>query len=89
MHLVGWLHFLILERRPIGGDILCIPAALFPLVTGAICSTGAPYVGCVVVCFSGLTTVGSLVGCEALPWAEAATTGWKAQFMRQLAVEPK
>ena len=28
-------------------DILCIPAANFPPVTGAIRSTGAPYVGCV------------------------------------------
>ena len=31
--------------------------------------------GLCVVCSGGLTTVGSLVRCEALPWAEAATTG--------------
>ena len=75
MYLVGWFHFLILEKWPIVGDILCTPAANFPPVTGDIRSTGAPYVGCVVVCSGGLTTVGSLVRCEALPWAEAATTG--------------
>ena len=46
MYLVGWLHFLTLEKGPFEGEILCVPAAHSPLVTKAICSRGVPYVGC-------------------------------------------
>ena len=65
------------------------PSSKLPSCHWPTCSTGVLYVGRVVVCFGGLPTMGSLVGCEALPWAEAATTGWKGQFIRQLAVEPQ
>ena len=46
MYLVGWLHFLTLEKWPFVRDVLCTPAAHSPLVTRAICSRDAPYVGC-------------------------------------------
>ena len=60
-----------LVEVPYVGDVLCIPAAHFPLVSGTICSRGAPYVGCVgrsVVLHSivGGLAGPSLVGCQAL-----------------------
>ena len=35
-----------LKKWPFVGVVLCMPAVQFPLVTRAICSRGAPYVGC-------------------------------------------
>ena len=71
MYLVGWLHFLTLGKWPSVGGVLYIPAVHSSLVTRAVCSRGAPSVGCVghsvVVGY-----VGGLVGCQALPCVEAA-----------------
>ena len=44
MFVVGWLHFLTVEKWPSVGDILCVPATYSLLVTRATCSRGAPYV---------------------------------------------
>ena len=33
MYVVGWLHFLTVEKRPSIGNILCIPGVHFPLDT--------------------------------------------------------
>ena len=43
---MGCLCFLTLEKWPFVGDILCVPAPQSPLVIRALCSRGAPYVGC-------------------------------------------
>ena len=81
MYLVCWLCFWTVENYPFVGDILCVPAADFSLVTRALCSRGA---SC--VCFlSPSVVVGwplwvvwqvllapGLTGCQALPCAEAA-----------------
>ena len=65
---------------------------LFTLVTRAICSWGAPYVGCVVPSVvAGLMPVGSLVGVAGL-WLVSRSrlvqrllaTGWQGQVMRLL-----
>ena len=45
MYLVCWLCFLTLEKYPFVGDILCVPATNFSLVTRAVCSRGASCVG--------------------------------------------
>lgn len=46
LYLVGSLCALCLEKWSFVGGILCIPAAYLPLVTGALCSRDAPYMGC-------------------------------------------
>ena len=46
MYLLGWLRFPTLEKWPFVGDILCVQAAYSPLVTRAVCSRGALYMGC-------------------------------------------
>lgn len=48
MHLVGWVHFLTLEKWPVI-DILCVPAAHSPVITRAVCSRDARWAGCVVL----------------------------------------
>ena len=57
-----------MEKWSYIGDVLWGPAAHSPLVTRAICSRGAPYVGFMdpsVV--AELTTVGAVL-CGAVPW---------------------
>ena len=44
MYVVGWLHFLTVEKWPSVGDILCVPATHSLLVTRATCSRGVPCV---------------------------------------------
>lgn len=70
---------------------------LFTLVTRAICSWGAPYVGCVVPSVvAGLTPVGGLVGVAGL-WLvsrphlvqKLLATGWQGQVMKLLAAGPQ
>lgn len=67
--------FLILEKRPTVQGHPVHPATSFPLVTDLHALQVLSMWVCGLSCFGGLTTMGSLVGCEALPWAEAATTG--------------
>ena len=61
MSLIGWLHFPILEKWSFAGDLLCIPAALSPLVTRAVCS-GAPPRGLCGSSCDRLAIVGELAG---------------------------
>ena len=72
MCLVGWLHFLTLEKWPFVEDILCIPEVYSPLVTSTICSRCAPNLCglCGSFYYRELVIVGCLVGL-ADPWS-----GW-------------
>ena len=46
LYLIGWLHFLILEKWSYVGDVLWGPAVQSLLVTRAVYSRGPHYVGC-------------------------------------------
>ena len=71
------------------GDVLWGSGAQFPLVTRAISSRDAPYVGCKgpsVV--AGLITVGVLVGKAGPPALLAASCWWVGWVLVKLAVWP-
>ena len=85
MYLVAWLGVLTLEKWPFAGDVLCIPAVHFPLVTRAVCSRGVPCLGCMgpsVVAgwllweFWEVWLTPVLVGFQALCCVEAAIHWW-------------
>ena len=66
MYLVGWLHFLTLEKWPSVGAVLCIPAVVSPLVTRAMCSGVLPSGPRGSFCCDRLTIVDGLVGVTGL-----------------------
>ena len=51
-----------LGEVPFVGEVLCIQAAHSCLVTRAMCSSGTPERGALVLCCGGLTTLSGLMG---------------------------
>ena len=70
------LSFPILEKWSYAGDIPWCPTTHVPLFTRAMCSKGAPYVGCLGPSIvDGLTTMDLLVG-KAVPGPVAQSLKW-------------